>query len=111
MFGGLEQTQVMLVDSGADVSLAPRRLAEVLDLDWAKGKPMVLRGISPEPQCAVRGRLFETAVRVLPDGWPLRPPVCFAEGDVPLLAGRRGFLDRLQVELDGPRRLTRMTRR
>ena len=35
-----------VVDSGADISLAPRYLAGRIGLDWAAGEKVVLKGIS-----------------------------------------------------------------
>jgi len=38
-----------IVDSGADISLAPRQLAERIGLDWDEGSKITLSGISPKP--------------------------------------------------------------
>ena len=45
-----------LVDSGADISLAPRALCERLGLVGDAGQPMLLNGISERPDGAVPAR-------------------------------------------------------
>jgi hypothetical protein len=89
-----------IVDSGADISLAPRQLAERIGLDWTKGSRVKLSGISPKPECLVEGRTHLVSV-TLPD-FPreLVLPICFGEGNAPYLIGREGFFDHFQVTLD-----------
>lgn len=95
-----------LVDSGADISLAPRQLARDIGLPWQQGKRVVLTGISQRTVCRVLGRVFE--VDILIDGLdaPITIPVCFASVDAPLLLGREGLFDRLRVEFDKRNRRT-----
>ena len=45
--------QVFIVDSGADVSMGPRRLCVLVGLRWEDGEPTELHGISPRKECAV----------------------------------------------------------
>jgi len=99
----------LLVDTGADVSVAPRDLAERSGLVWESGEAIMMRGVSPKPECRVEGRLLETELIVLPSEWRMTVPVLYADGDVPLLAGRRGFLDRMLVAANGRRKITRLT--
>ena len=100
----------MLLDSGADLSLAPRRIAERLGLRLDDGVKMMLQGISPRPECSVEAVLMDVFLILEPAGWRFRVPVAFTEADGPFLAGRDGFLELLKVTLDGPRRLTLITR-
>jgi len=66
-----------IVDSGADISMAPRRRCNELGLDWESGKPMKLHGISPREECAVNGRVHDVEI-VFPDAdFSLIIPICF----------------------------------
>jgi len=101
-----------IVDSGADISLAPRQLAERIGLNWARGSRISLTGISPKPECSVDGRIQEAAP-FLPDlALNLSLPICFADGNAPYLIGREGFFDRFNITLDKKKRRTlfRLTR-
>lgn len=89
-----------IVDSGADISLAPRQLAERIGIDWAKGSRVKLSGISSKPECVIEGRTHIINV-TLPDiSLELDLPVCFGQGNAPYLLGREGFFDRFTVTLD-----------
>jgi len=101
-----------ILDSGADISLAPRHLAERIGLNWARGSRISLTGISPKPKCSVDGRIQEAAA-FLPDlALNLSLPICFADGNAPYLIGREGFFDRFNITLDKKKRRTlfRLTR-
>ena len=101
-----------ILDSGADISLAPRHLAERIGLNWARGSRISLTGISPKPECSVDGRIQEAAA-FLPDlALNLSLPICFADGNAPYLIGREGFFDRFNITLDKKKRRTlfRLTR-
>lgn len=98
-----------IVDSGADVSLAPRQLAERIGLTWLKGSKVKLSGISPKPECSVDGRIHRVSA-ILPDlALNLNLPLCFAEGDAPYLIGREKFFDLFNITLDKRNRKTRFT--
>jgi len=95
-----------IVDSGADISLAPRQLAQRLGVEWANGTRVRLSGISPRPECSVDGRVH-TVHAIVPElSRELKLSICFAEGDAPYLVGREGFFDRFKVTLDKPRQRT-----
>ena len=86
-----------IVDSGADISLAPRQLAERIGLNWARGSRITLTGISPRPECSVDGRIHNASA-IVPDlALHLTLPICFAEGDAPYLIGREKFFDRFNI--------------
>ena len=94
-----------IVDSGADISLAPRQLADCIGL-WARGSRISLTGISPRPECSVDGRIQEAAA-FLPDlAINLTLPICFADGDAPYLIGREGFFDQFNITFDKKKRRT-----
>ena len=98
-----------IVDSGADISLAPRDLAERIGVDWTKGKRARLSGISPKPDCSVDGRIHTVRPIVPALALELKASVCFAEGDAPYLIGREAFFDRFRVAFDKPNKRTTFT--
>jgi len=95
-----------IVDSGADISLAPRQLAERVGLDWNNGKRVILTGISPKPECTLEGRIHKVSALVPDLAFELTLPVCFANGNAPYLIGREGFFDEFDITLDKTRRRT-----
>lgn len=98
--------EAFLVDSGADVSLGPRKLCDLLGIDWAVGVPTQLRGISPVEECTVQGTIHQIEVYVLEAACRITLPFCFAEGDAPLLLGREGFFDAFRIQFDKHHQLT-----
>lgn len=97
--------RTFLVDSGADISMAPRRLCQELGLDWRSGERVNLNGISPKPECAVRARILEVELLVPDIGVAFTIPICFADADTSQLLGREVFFDLFRITLD-KRRLT-----
>jgi hypothetical protein len=95
------------VDSGADISMASRRLCDSLGLDWEAGQPVNLNGISPKPECAVAARVFEVELLVPDVGVAVIVPICFADADVSQILGREGFFDCFRVTFDKQRLTTR----
>jgi hypothetical protein len=91
-----------LVDSGADVSMAPRRLSELLGLNWETGEALSLRGISPKPECLVPARIFKVELLVPDIGVAFNIPICFADGDASRILGREGFFDAFRIRFDKP---------
>ena len=100
-----------IVDSGADISLAPRQLAERIGLDWDKGSKITLSGISPKPEYTLEGRIHTVSALVPDLALELALPVCFASSDAPLLIGREGFFDEFDITLDKTRRRTVFSRK
>ena len=98
-----------LVDSGADISLAPRALCERLGLVGDAGQPMLLNGISERPECAVPARIFEVELLIPDLAIALDIPICFAEGNASLILGREGFFDCFRIEFDKANFVTRFT--
>jgi hypothetical protein len=98
--------ETFLVDSGADISMAPRQLSRELGLDWEAGEPINLKGISPKPECVVRARVFEVELLVPDIGVAFMIPICFADGDASQLLGREGFFDAFRITFDKQRLTT-----
>ena len=107
--GGRSQLETFLVDSGADISLAPRQLCEELGLHWADGVPIELLGISPRPECAVPARILGIELIVPEAGVGIMIPICFADGDVSQLLGRESFFDAFNIEFSKSNLQTRFT--
>ncbi len=95
-----------LIDSGADISLAPRELCDKLGLKWKKGKEVTLTGISKKPECKVKGRILEVEAVVPEVTLRIRFPMCFATGGAPYLLGREEFFDIFEIMLNKRKRLT-----
>ena len=94
---------VFIVDSGADVSMGPRRLCELVGLRWVDGQPIELHGISPRRECSVPAAIRPLDVYVREARCRLTIPFCFAAGNAPLLLGRDGFFDAFRVTFDKQR--------
>jgi hypothetical protein len=99
--------RTFLIDSGADISMAPRQLCQELGLDWDAGEPIDLNGISPNPECVVRAKVFEVELLVTDIGLAFAIPICFADGDTSQLLGREGFFDAFRISFDKQRLTTR----
>ena len=103
---GRKMRRQFIVDSGADISVAPRELCELAGLTWSAGVETQLRGISAREECVVAARMHDITVLVVEARKELLLPVCFAEDDAPLLLGREGFFDAFLVEFDKSRSIT-----
>ncbi len=96
-----DQTFEFLLDTGADFSLAPRRLAELLTLDWETLLGAALAGVGPE---TLQARLGSLPPRV--QGLDLTVRRLFMDADeCPLVLGWADFLDRFVLTIDPVRRL------
>ena len=104
---GREIPEWFLVDSGADLSMAPRRLCDALGLIWEEGELIKLQEISPRPECSVPGRIHSVDVVVREVDCQLRMPICFTECESASLLGREGFFDAFVVAYDKPGRMTK----
>ncbi len=96
-----------LVDSGADLAMAPYELCRELGLRWQDGVPLPIQGISRRRTCVVAGRIHDVDI-VIPDaGVILRIPMIFARGNAPYVLGRDGLFDVFTITFDAaPRRTT-----
>lgn len=95
-----------LLDSGADLSMAPQELCRQLGLRWQDGDPITLRGISQRKVCLVQGRIHEVDILVSDAGVMLRLPMVFARGNVPFVLGREGFFDVFDIAFEKTNRRT-----
>ncbi|HEX5269743.1 MAG TPA: hypothetical protein VFW33_04610, partial [Gemmataceae bacterium] len=96
------------VDSGADVSMATRKLCELLGIRWQAGTEVELRGIVPREECRLAARLHTLEIYVRDTNRWLTIPMCFADSDdAPLLLGREGFFDAFTISFDKKNFLTR----
>lgn len=103
---GSRTRRQFVVDSGADISVAPRKLCELLGLTWSAGMQTEIRGISQREECVVSAREHEVTILIAEARKEILVPICFAEGDAPLLLGREGFFDAFVVSFDKERSLT-----
>jgi hypothetical protein len=92
--------EVFVVDSGADVSMGPRRLCDLLGINWDEGRRIDLRGIAKREECVMPAVIHNVELHSREAGCRLTIPFCFAEGDAPLLLGREGFFDAFRIEFD-----------
>ncbi|MFQ6056229.1 MAG: hypothetical protein ACE5J3_09660 [Methanosarcinales archaeon] len=95
-----------IVDSSASISVASRDLANRLGLKWENGIETVLKGVSNKTECEVLGRIHEVEVIIPKIRLMILLPICFAEGDAPLLLGREVFFDIFYVCFDKYNRRT-----
>ena len=98
--------EVFVVDSGADVSLGPRALCELVGLRWQEGELIELRGIADRDECALQAAIHPLDIYIREAGCRLTIPFCFAAGDAPLLLGREGFFDAFRVAFDKQKLVT-----
>ena len=89
-----------LIDSGADISMAPSWLCEDLGRDWSSGSYVRLRGISQKDECDVEGRILSIEMHIPDVQRRLVIPVCFAEGDCAFVLGRQRFFDAFRITFD-----------
>ena len=92
-----------LIDSGADVSVIPKALAEVLDLDLS-GKEEISYGIAGEIK--VKNTIMEITIQKPREQYNFSIPVqVVLEGeDPPIILGRNGFFDRFIISIDEARK-------
>lgn len=95
-----------LIDSGADLSLASRDLCHSLGKKWADGRRRILYGISRKKVCRVESRVHNVTLVVAELGVQIHIPICFAEGEAPLVLGREGFFEYFRVTFDRQALLT-----
>ncbi len=95
-----------LVDSGADLSMAPRRGWDSEGAAWEDGEPHTFYGISEKEECAVEGRIHWTRLVIPQASFWIELPVCFVDGDAPFVIGREVFFDLFRVTLDKEKRKT-----
>ena len=92
----------LLADTGADVSILPRRLGILLVKDVQKGRPVPIRGVAPGAEISV----FFHRVRFRFAGKEFPVLVAIADSDdVPPILGRVQGLDRFNAAFRKGRQL------
>lgn len=96
-FKGIKEKQYrFIIDTGADISVAPRYICDRLFISWDNGELVEMKGISKKKECAVQGRIHFIDIILLDIN--LNIPICFADGDAPFLIGREGFMDYFDIK-------------
>lgn len=89
-------TYYFLIDTGADFSVAPRRLAQQIGLDWATLPEVRMVGVE---QGGVRARLGHLPIRL--ERLSLTVRCLFVDAPrVPFILGRADCLDRFVLTID-----------
>jgi predicted aspartyl protease len=95
-----DRSEHFLLDTGADCSLAPRRLADQLGLNWETLPSIAFTGAGPE---MMHARLGSLSLRVQDRDLTVR--CLFIDADAcPLVLGWADFLDRFVLTIDPLRR-------
>jgi hypothetical protein len=91
MLAGSPVTTLVLVDSGADVTMLDETLAPTLGID--------LQSVTPEPVGGIGGTVMSRShpVQMHLCGVWVRVPVLFTPNQRPQLLGREGVFDRLGI--------------
>ena len=99
-----------LIDTGAPFSVLPKSLW--MNLECQHGFVTTLSGLVPLPYAVLKARLSQVTCRIS-DLNTSAPPFGFwallAEGEVPLVLGCAGVLDRATLTVDGPRQRALLT--
>ena len=103
---GSSTPEIFIVDSGADISMGPRDLCDLMGLVWEAGTPVELRGISPRDECTVAATIRQVSIYIAEAARRITLPFCLAEGNAPMLLGREGFFDAFRVLFDKKQYLT-----
>lgn len=104
--GGFEALSIQ-ADTGAVISLLRRSVADLLGLDFARGREVELGAVGGMP---VKARVHEIQTRFGTDSRILPGPFAIAESEqVPNLLGRRAFVDAFQFHFDPTLEETRVT--
>jgi predicted aspartyl protease len=99
------RTYMFLVDTGADCTVAPRRLAQQVGLVWPSLPPAQVVGVGPS---GVSTRVGPLTFQVGP--WTFTVRCMFADAPrVPFILGRADFLDRLILTIDPAQRRIMLT--
>lgn len=92
----------MIVDSGADITLIPRRLGEFLGLSLVKEKIREIRGIG---EATIPYVIKNLILKIGNHKFTARIGVALVE-EVPLILGRLDLFDRFDIEFKQRARLT-----
>ncbi|MEK6898887.1 MAG: aspartyl protease family protein [Nanoarchaeota archaeon] len=97
--GSIKQEFVALIDSGADLSVIPEDVAELLNLNLKKTIEKS-RGIGGEVD--VKNTEMNLSIKKGHESYTFSIPVQVVLGDskIPPLLGRRGFFDKFRITFD-----------
>jgi len=95
-----------LVDSGADLSMAPYSLFCKLGKKWEDGEKRFLRGISPKEECIVEGRVHDVDILIGEISVQINISICFVKENVPFILGRESFFNYFIITFDKPAKKT-----
>jgi hypothetical protein len=95
-----------LVDSGADMSMAPFSLFRWLGRRWRDGDRFPVRGIARRRDCELIGRVHDIDLVVPAAAILMRIPVVFVRGDAPYVLGRDVLFDAFRITFDPTGRRT-----
>jgi len=94
---------IALIDSGADVSVIPQDVAELLGLDLT-GKRRKVRGIGGWLESVERKIIIKISKGHESHDFTLPVKVIFGAqetiGDIPIILGREGFFDKFKITFD-----------
>ena len=92
------QNVIALIDSGADLSVIPKDIAELLDVDLS-GEETVSHGISGEVK--VKESKIRINIKKGHEDYSFVIPIqIILSGDPPVILGRRGFFDKFKITID-----------
>ncbi len=89
-----------MIDSGADISIIPKALAEVLNLDLS-GETQISHGISGSLKVK-NSRMKVTLKKSHDETWSQTIPVqvIISGEEPPIILGRAGFFDKFVITID-----------
>ena len=100
----------VLVDSGADHCILDAQIAEVLGIDFRRGRKGKVVGITGVPE-----KIYFYPVRLKVGGWEYRTTIAFLEGLANYghagVVGQKGFFDKFVVKFDYLKGLVALRRR
>ena len=95
-----------LIDSGADLSMVPRRAWTCEGAAWEDGEKRTFYGIAVKEECAVVGRIHWTRLIFPQAAFWIEIPICYVDSDVSFVLGREGFFDHFRIAFDRAKRKT-----
>jgi len=86
-----------VIDSGADNTLMPSYIADVLGIDRGGRPRYSVMGISMEP---IEGFIADIDFLVRKQATKFTAPVVFIERNIPILLGQEGFFDTYRIRFE-----------
>jgi hypothetical protein len=95
-----------LVDSGADCTMLPRTIGQLIGLDFARFPRLTVTGIGGQ---SIRGFKASVRLRIAKRLLPPIPCIYVDSDHAPLLLGREGFFDLFNITFDNRRKKVVLT--